>query len=128
VRASHAVAVGPTAGRGRGVFAQRSFAEGEVIEEAPVVVVPASEVARLRETVLSDYYFVWGAHRNEAALALGLCSLCNHAKYPNARFVLKRDLLEIWLLANRIIRPGEEITINYTGVSGGDGVWFRALT
>src|SRR5205814_6466130 len=54
------LALGTSAVHGRGVFAQRAFACGEVIERAPVIVIPASQLSDLDRTVLYDYYFGWG--------------------------------------------------------------------
>lgn len=41
--------VGNTKLKGRGVFAQKRFIKGEVIERAPVVVIPAEQVELIDE-------------------------------------------------------------------------------
>lgn len=121
------IRVGDTPGKGRGIFALRKIAAGETIEEAPVVVVPESEVARLDATVLGDYYFLWGADEKQAALLLGLCSLCNHSYAPNARFLLHPDRQTIEFVALRDIAEGEEVTTNYNGnPKSREPVWFEA--
>lgn len=104
--------VAASPGSGRGVFAHRSFARDELIEESPVVVVPAAELAHLDRTVLENYYFQWG---RDAALLLGTASLCNHAYAPNAVFHCQLPRRTIRFVALRDIEPGEEITINYNG-------------
>jgi SET domain-containing protein len=107
--------IGKASGKGRGVFARVSICRDQTIEESPVVVVPASEVELLDRTSLADYYFLWGEDESEAALLLGLCSLCNHSFDPNSVFILRPERLTIEFSALRDIQPGEEITINYNG-------------
>jgi len=117
--------VGDCAGKGRGIFAQRKICEGEKIEEAPVVVLPASEIEFLDKTVLQDYYFVWGEDEEQAAIMLGLCSLCNHSYSPNAIFNLLPERSAIEFIALRDIERGEEITINYNGdPENQKSIWF----
>ena len=109
------IAVGSSPGKGRGVFATRTIRAGEILEEAPVVVVPGAEIAHLDRTVLGDYYFLWGADEEDAAILLGLCSLCNHSFEPNAVFALVPASQTIRFVALREIAAGEEITTNYNG-------------
>jgi len=119
--------VGPSPGKGRGVFAGRRFLEGEIIDEAPVIVVPGPEIEHLERTVLQDYYFLWGDDEKDAALLLGLCALCNHSYQPNAVFALRPEAGTIRFIALRDIEPGEEITTNYSGAPDSDKrVWFDA--
>ena len=121
-------AAGESPGKGRGIFAQHHIASGDVIEEAPVVVVPAREVEHLDRTALSNYYFVWGEDEREAAVLLGRCSLCNHSYQPNARFELLPDRQAIRFSALRNIEPGEEITTNYNGrPDDPKPMWFESL-
>ncbi len=122
------IAVGESAGKGRGVYSQRKIHCGEVIEEAPVVVMPATEIEYLDKTALQDYYFLWGENEDEAALMLGLCSLCNHSYQPNAVFNLRPEKLMIEFVALREIEAGEEITINYNGDPYSQkAIWFDPL-
>ena len=107
------IGIGQTADRGRGVFAWRQIRAGTLIEEAPVIVVPAEQLEHLHRTVLRDYYFKWGPDDANAALVLGAFSLCNHSYDPNAVYIHHRDHLTISFLALRDIAAGEEITINY---------------
>ena len=111
--------------RGRGVFAARAFEEGETIEDCPVIVVPAGEVAAVVGTVLGNYFFRWGGTEDEAALALGCGSLYNHSETPNAMYVRKRELGILSFVAIRDIAEGEEIMVSYHGGFGQRGpVWF----
>lgn len=122
------ITIGKTARKGRGVFACRRIAKGDTVEQAPVVVIPRPQVEHLDRTVLGDYYFVWGEDEEQAAIALGLCSLCNHSYQPNAVFVLRPDKLAIEFVAARDIEAKEEVTINYNGDPGSRKlIWFECL-
>ena len=117
--------VAATAGKGRGIFARTTICEGALIEEAPVVVIPTREVQHLDRTVLGDYYFLWGRDEAEAAIFLGLCSLCNHSYHPNAVFTLNPERNTIAFFALREIMSGDEITANYNGnPSSQKALWF----
>jgi len=121
------ISVGPSPGKGRGVFASRAIRAGEIIEEAPVIVLPAAEIEHLERTVLQDYYFLWGADEEDAAILLGVCSLCNHSYEPNAVFELRPESQTIRFAARRDIAAGEEITTNYNGDPANlKPVWFDA--
>ncbi len=112
--------------KGRGIVAGRPFAEGEVIERAPVLVIPAADWQQVQDTVVSRYCFSWGKELKDAALALGRCSLFNHSYRANAYaqpYVKERVMA---FLAFRDIAEGEEITINYNGEPDAEGeVGFR---
>ena len=109
------IGIGQTASKGRGVFAWSHISAGALIEEAPVIVVPAAEIEHLDRTVLGDYYFHWGLDETNAAFVLGTCSLCNHSYEPSAVFVANPERLTVSFFALREIAPGEEITTNYNG-------------
>lgn len=109
------IGIGQTADKGRGVFAWKHIPAGTLIDEPPVVVVPAAEMEHLHRTILRDYYFEWGPGETEAALLLGTVALCNHSYQPNAVYIRNRERATIAFFARRDIVPGEEITINYHG-------------
>ena len=100
-------------GKGRGVFAQKRFEKGEIIEVCPVIVLPPEEIDFLEHTKLYNYYFAWGSDSKEAAIALGYGSLYNHSYTPNAKY--EKDLINGFLKYSCIkeIQQNEEITINY---------------
>lgn len=100
--------------KGRGVFAKRDFLEGEIIEHAPVIVIPTNEEPT-RDMVLYNYTFGWGKDLKQSALALGYGSLYNHSKNPNAYWVLNEKNLEIDFIAKTAIKAEEEITLSYNG-------------
>jgi SET domain-containing protein len=106
------IVLAPSAIAGRGVFATKPFARGELIETCPVIVVPASQRPDLDKTALYSYYYGWG---DDAALAQGLGSFYNHSYHPNA--VYEKDIANgnVVISAIRDIVAGEEITVNYNG-------------
>ncbi len=113
-------------GKGRGVLAARRFAEGEVVERDPVLVIPAGDWPGVQHTVVSKYCFLWHEGRDEAALALGYGSLFNHAYTPNVKAQLHLRERVIEFVAVRDIAEGEEITLNYNGEPDATGpVGFR---
>ena len=128
VRFTVKICIGESGGKGRGIFATRSIGCGDVIEAAPVVVVSHAQVAHLDATILGDYYFVWGDNKQDAAILLGHCSLCNHSYEPNARFVLVPANQTIEFIALRAIKAGEEITTNYNGDPANRApIWFPTI-
>ena len=115
--------------RGRGVVAGRAIAAGELIERAPVVVVPREDRAALDATRLGDYIFMWEhgttgqdihSGKGRAALVLGFASLINHSAEPNCDFVRYIEGEALDLVALRDIAEGEELTFDY-----GMTLWFE---
>src|SRR5690606_32901778 len=96
-------------------FAEKRFSEGDVIECAPVLLVPEQDVPLLDRTFMIRYTYSWGPELDGTAIGLGYSSLYNHSFRPNAQYLKRHthQLLEIRAL--RTIEPGEEITINYNG-------------
>lgn len=107
------IIVGDTKLKGRGIFAQKRFVKGEVIERASVVVIPAEQVKLIDQTVLTNYYYDW---ENQAiAIALSWTSLINHSYQPNTFYVKKFAEGVIEHIVYRDIEEGEEMTANYNG-------------
>ena len=77
--------------KGRGVFTSQSIYTGDLIEICPVIVMPRKELKIIDNTVLFNYYFLWGKKQKKCAICLGYGSLYNHDYHPNARYEL--DLL-----------------------------------
>jgi len=98
------VAHGP---RGRGVFATRRFAKGEVIETCPTVEVADGDATGR----LNDYVFASGSD-GEVVLVLGHGMLYNHSPNPNVEYV-EGEPSTIVFRALRKVRPGDELTIDY---------------
>jgi hypothetical protein len=118
--------------KGRGVYARRDFAEGEVIEECAVILfhtpffmVPAE---------IKNVVFNWGvlARTTESsALALGYGSLYNHGEPANMRYMANPQAGTLLYIAARAIKADEELTINYNAIGGGatwgDNNWFDRM-
>ncbi|MEH2022538.1 SET domain-containing protein [Nostoc sp.] len=118
--------MGNTNLKGRGVFAQKRFFKGEIIERVPVVVIPAEQVEFLDKTTLGNYYYDW--EDKAAAIALGLSSLINHSYHPNSYYVKNFAEGELDLIAYRDIEAGEEITANYNGSPDDKSpIWFDVV-
>jgi len=118
--------VKPSGPRDRGVFANRAYKKGQLIEDVPVIVIPQDEWEILEQTVLYHYAFSFGPDWKHSALALGYGSLYNHSYDPNAEYESLWKTRRMRFLARRDIRRGEEITINYNGDPDDDTpLWFR---
>ena len=110
---------------GRGIFAIRNIKNGELIEEAPVIIIPKIEWKLMRECVLSNYIFRWG---EDKALALGYGSLYNHSYTPNARYITNIENQSIDFYARKDIHEGEEIMVNYNGDPEDQSpLWFEVI-
>jgi len=100
---------------GRGVFAARDIEPGELFERCPVILIPDSEMPLAARTLLYDYYYDWGEDLDTAGVALGFGSLYNHSFDPSAAYEKQFAEERVDMTARRLIRGGEEITINYNG-------------
>lgn len=97
----------------RGVFASRAIEKSAVIEECPVILIPATEVKYLAKTTLHFYEYIWDD--DYEALALGyLGCLCNHSSTANVGFILNYKNKSITYKAKEDIDAGNELTINYS--------------
>lgn len=139
--------------KGRGVFASRAFRAGEIVEVAPVVVIPRPSITTtrvlrapgattLQETPLEKVevkfvqefrvlLFAWdrlASVPGTDALALGYGSLYNSASPANLRYQADPAETALYFIAERDIREHEEMTINYNAIGGGaewkDQNWF----
>lgn len=134
------------------MFAARPFKAEDVVEIAPVVVIPAPRVTEttrrlhpVRTAMRPAPYvkvvvefvrefqllvFHWGRLANvpgTRALALGYGSLYNSASPSNMRFEADVSLGALRFIANQDIALDEELTINYDGEGGAewqDQNWF----
>lgn len=98
---------------GRGVFAGVDIKAGEVIEVCPVLDIPIHEVKLLKQTLLINYYFLWGKGMETVAICLGFGSLYNHSYEPNATYMKHLEEETIHFNAIKDIQKDEEITVNY---------------
>ena len=115
--------------KGRGVFAGRNFAAGEVVETSPIVLLHGPYDSYPQE--VKSIVFNWGSLcglGDAHAIALGYGSLFNHDNPANTEYSADPANLRMQYRARRAIAAGEELTINYND-SGGvtDGAhnhWF----
>ena len=103
-----------TKGKGRGVFALKSFEKGEVIEECPVIPLTTKESLICDQTVLEYYLYPWRG-KKDGAVVLGYGFLYNHSFNPNTRYYLRFPQKKIIYKAIHPIKKGEEILVNYNG-------------
>lgn len=109
---------------GRGVFAAVAIAAGDVVEVAPVIVVPASEVESLEASPLRDHWYGW-TDDGDAAVAFGHASFYNHATDPTCLYEAHDVLDALVVRTRRDVAAGEELTIDYTD-GGTNELWFDA--
>jgi len=111
-----AIIIKMTPGMGRGVFAVRGIAAGEVLGEFHTIRIPASEVAAMRgfKSTLANYWFEDDAD-GSALVVLGWLELVNHARMPNLdrhwRSTPEGDVVTV--VAARDIAAGEQLFIDY---------------
>ena len=108
---------------GRGVFAAEAIAAGDVVETAPVIVVPPGDVEALDGTDLHDHWYEW-TDEGEAAIAFGHASFYNHAAVPTCEYEAHPEMDALVVRARRRIAADEELTIDYTG-GGVNRLWFE---
>ena len=89
---------------GYGVFAEKTFKKGEIIEECYVL------VTRGGDKGLEDYYF---DVKGKNGIFTGFGVIYNHSEDPNADYIIYPKKRLVVIKANRTIRKGEEIDISY---------------
>ncbi len=105
------ISIRPTITMGRGVFAEKPFVEGEIIEVAPTI----SDNTTKFTGLTSKYLFGDITDPTRRVIAFGYASMYNHKKNPNARWILKpNETIEIKAFCD--IAKDEEIFISYGSV------------
>lgn len=108
--------------RGRGIVAAVDLQKGQLIERSPVLIIPSEQRATVDDSIIFTYVFMWEKdtveedlykHEGRSAIALGYTSLLTHSYTPNCIFVRLIDELFIEVYADRAIKAGEELTIDY---------------
>ena len=119
------LSIRPSPGKGRGVFAERDFAEGEVIERCPVLVLEGRYRPVFGRTVIGAYHFTWVQESEVVALPLGYGCIYNHSWTPNADWVnLIRDNM-MDFVAIRDISAGEEVCTHYKYADDARPRWYE---
>ncbi len=101
--------------KGRGVFALRDIAKGEVIEIAPVVPVSKKNVKENGEAP-DGYLLEWDADTKgeEYCMPLGYIMMYNHSDEANMDLESNLENYTMTAKAMRDIRQGEELTWDYS--------------
>jgi SET domain-containing protein len=89
---------------GYGVYAEKSFKKGEIIEECYMI------VSRGGDKKLEDYYF---DADGRYGLLTGFGSIYNHSDEPNADYKIQTKRRLAIIKADRAIKKGEEIFVSY---------------
>lgn len=117
--------IAPTSDMGRGVFTSGDIAKDTIIEVSPVIVMTGEERKFLDQTLLHDYIFEWGDHREACCMALGYVPVYNHSYKSNCEYEMDFEQRLITIRSVRFIKAGEEIFINYNGDwNNKTPVWF----
>ncbi len=118
--------------RGKGVFAARDFAEGELVETCTVLPYRMSFDKLSKE--LQHCVFNWSEDDEPTpfhAHALGCGSYYNHANPANLRYEADRPNLAMRFFAVQAVARDTELTINYNAEDGGpawdDDYWFEEM-
>jgi hypothetical protein len=91
--------------RGRGVFATRTFAEGETVEVCPTVEISEGGGD------LADYLFE-STNEGMFLVVLGFGMLYNHSSEPNLEYFQENEAA-LAFVAQRRIEKDDELTISY---------------
>lgn len=114
-----------TLGKGRGVFAKDVIKKNTILEIAPVLVLPPNERAWIDQSVLYNYYFLWGEDDKQTAICLGYGSIYNHSYKPNVEYEADYAAETITFITIKNIKAGEELTMNYNcDPDNQNPVWF----
>jgi uncharacterized protein len=117
--------VDSTSEKGRGVFTTERIPAKTIIEIAPVIVMQKPDREHIDKTLLHDYIFEWGKEKDKCAMALGLIPIYNHSYKSNCEYYMDFDDDLMMIKTVRVIKKGEELTINYNGDwDDGKKVWF----
>lgn len=112
--------------KGLGVIATDDIKKGEIIENAPLLLMPMKEFELIKKTKLFYYFFEYT--NSHFAIALGYGSLYNHSYKPNARYLYSFKEKHLKIKAIRDIKKGEEIFFNYNYYPDDEtplGDWFK---
>ena len=122
---SENIFVATTGEKGRGVFTASDLNKNTVIEIAPVIVMSKKDRLHIDQTLLHDYIFEWGDQKNQCCMALGYVPLYNHSYRSNCEYEMNYKKQIITVKTIRVIKAGEELTINYNGDwNNAKSVWF----
>lgn len=101
--------------KGRGVFALRDIAKGEIIEVSPVITVSEKDVKQ-NGRAPDGYLLMWDEDTKgeEYCMPLGYVMMYNHNKAPTIEMENDMENYTITVKAARNIKTGEELTWDYS--------------
>lgn len=111
---------------GSGVFSKENIKKGEIIEIAPLILLPIKDFKHIKKTNLYYYYFEYT--NKHFVIALGTASLYNHSYSPNARYLYDYKNKKLIIKAIKNIKSNSEIFINYNYYPNSKkplGDWFK---
>ena len=112
--------------KGKAVFTNIDIDSGVVIELSPVIVMKKEDRVHLDKTLLHDYIFEWGEKKDQCCMALGFIPIYNHSYTSNCEYFMDFEEEIIFVKTVRLIKKGEELTINYNGDwNDATKVWFE---
>ena len=97
-------------GGGRGVFAEKDFKKGEVIEVCPLI---TDYKKNFENSKIKDYTFKSKFKPDQEVIVFGMCSMYNHS--DNFNVAHNQDPENMIYTAIRDIKKGEELYVNYGG-------------
>ncbi len=108
------------AGAGKGLFAERTFKKGENIARYGGEILTTEEYnARYEADAMGAYGVqlddarVIDARRTDAGVARYACDYHGSRKKPNAEYIADDENDEVWIVATRKIKKGDEIFTDY---------------
>ena len=102
-------------GAGRGVYANKNYKQGEIVETCPMIEVDINTTPD--DHILQDYIFDHITDENKRVLVFGYGSMYNHSDDYNVDYDQTQENTMVYT-ANRDIQKGEELYISY-----GDDYW-----
>lgn len=116
--------------KGRGIFAKKLIKKGKVIDVSPIILISNKDYDLIEQTVLYNYTYEWEDPKNgpefKCAIALSFCQFINHSYKPNVKYFYDYDNNTITFIARRDIPKGDELTVNYNGLTKDKSpVWFE---
>ena len=93
---------------GRGVFAEKDFKQGEVIEVCPLI---TDYKKNFEKSKIKDYTFKSKFIPDQEVIVFGMCSMYNHSDNFNVGH--NQDPENMIYKASRDIKKGEELYVNY---------------
>jgi len=118
-------------GMERGIIAERDIKQGEIVSDCEILVLSPSDTARVNETDLKCYTFVFDKNTKQDCLVLGDGEIFNHSDDANVLYNLiewnNRKIMRFQ--TSKDIKKGSQLLIDYrTDVEGLSGILEKYTT